>query len=60
MTLTRTEFKAGDVGVLEAVSRTGTKIEVPVLAVLVEDGDVWHVVEKPLAGGTDVVGRVTR
>jgi hypothetical protein len=60
MTLSQTEFKAGDVGVLEAVSRTGTRIEVPVLAVLVEDGDVWHVVEKPLAGGTDVVGRVTR
>ena len=60
MTLDRTEFVAGDVGVLEAVSRTGTRIEVPVLAVIVEDGDVWHVVEKPLAGGTDVVGRVTR
>jgi hypothetical protein len=60
MTLSQTDFKAGDVGVLEAVSRTGTRIEVPVLAVLVEDGDVWHVVEKPLAGGTDVVGRVTR
>ena len=60
MTLSHTEFKAGDVGVLEAVSRTGTRIEVPVLAVLIEDGDVWHVVEKPLAGGTDVVGRVTR
>lgn len=58
MTLSRTDFKAGDVGVLEAVSRTGTRIEVPVLAVVVEDGDVWHVVEKPLAGGTDVVGRV--
>jgi alanyl-tRNA synthetase len=60
MTLSQTGFKAGDVGVLEAVSRTGTRIEVPVLAVVVEDGDVWHVVEKPLAGGTDVVGRVTR
>ena len=59
MTLDKTEFAAGDVGVLEAVSRTGTRIEVPVLAVIVEDGDVWHVVEKPLAGGTDVVGRVT-
>jgi alanyl-tRNA synthetase len=33
---------------------------VPVLAVIVDDGDVWHVVEKPLAAGTDVVGRVTR
>jgi len=60
MTLDNTQFAAGDVGVLEAVSRTGTRIEVPVLAVIVEDGDVWHVVEKPLAGGTDVIGRVTR
>jgi alanyl-tRNA synthetase len=60
MTLDRTEFTAGDTGVLQAVSRTGTRIEVPILAVLVEDGDTWHVVEKPLAAGTDVVGRVTR
>jgi hypothetical protein len=60
MTLDHTNFTAGDVGVLEAVSRTGTRIEVPVLSVLVEDGDIWHVVEKPLAAGTDVVGRVTR
>ena len=60
MTLDNTNFAAGDVGVLEAVSRTGTRIEVPVLAVIVEDGDVWHVVEKPLAGGTDVIGRVKR
>jgi hypothetical protein len=59
MTLDRTEFKAGDVGVLEAVSRTGTRIEVPVLSVIDDAGDIWHVVEKPLAGGTDVVGRVT-
>jgi alanyl-tRNA synthetase len=59
MTLDNTKFAAGDVGVLEAVSRTGTRIAVPVLAVIVENGDVWHVVEKPLAGGTDVVGRVT-
>jgi alanyl-tRNA synthetase len=60
MTLSQSEFKAGDTGVLQAVSRSGTPIEVPVLAVLVEDGDVWHVVEKPLAAGTDVVGRVAR
>jgi alanyl-tRNA synthetase len=60
MTLNNTKFAAGDTGVLEAVSRTGTRIQVPVLAVIVEDGDVWHVVEKPLAGGTDVVGRITR
>jgi alanyl-tRNA synthetase len=60
MTLSRTEFAAGDVGVLEAVSRSGARIEVPVLAVLVDGGDVWHVVEKPLAAGTDVVGKVAR
>ncbi len=60
MTLDHTEFAAGDVGVLQAVARSGTLIEIPVLAVLDEDGDIWHVVEKPLAGGTDVVGRVTR
>jgi len=59
MTLSNTKFVTGDVGLLEAVSRTGTRIEVPVLAVIEEDGDVWHVVKKPLAGGTDVVGRVT-
>jgi hypothetical protein len=59
MTLDHTEFAAGDVGVLKAVARSGTRIEVPVLAILVEDGDVWHVVEKPLAAGTDVVGHVT-
>jgi alanyl-tRNA synthetase len=60
MTLDRTEFAVGDTGILRAVSRTGTHIEVPVLAILIEDGDTWHVVEKPLAAGTDVVGRVTR
>ncbi|MGA2437890.1 MAG: hypothetical protein ABSF57_05185 [Acidobacteriaceae bacterium] len=61
MTLSRTEFAVGDVGVLHAVSRSGTRIEVPVLAVVADQaGDLWHVVEKPLAAGTDVVGQVTR
>lgn len=61
MTLSRTGFAAGDVGVLYAVSRSGTKIVVPVLEVIVDEaGDLWHVVEKPLAAGTDVAGRVTR
>jgi hypothetical protein len=59
MTLDRTEFVAGDTGMLEATARSGTRLQVPVLGVIVEgDGDVWHVVEKPLAAGTDVVGRV--
>ena len=60
MTFSHTEFAAGDTGVLHAVARSGTRIEVPVLQVLNEDGDIWHVVEKPLAAGTDVTGRVTR
>jgi alanyl-tRNA synthetase len=61
MTLSCTEFAAGEVGVLQAVSRGGTRIEVPVLAVVADEaGDLWHVVEKPLAAGTDVVGQVTR
>jgi len=60
MTLDRTSFAPGSTGILEAVSRSGTRIEVPVLAVIVDAGDIWHIVEKPLAAGTDVVGRVTR
>jgi alanyl-tRNA synthetase len=59
MTLNRTEFKPGDTGVLEATSRSGTRIEVPVLRVIDDSGDIWHIVEKPLAAGTDVIGRVT-
>ena len=58
MTLDRTEFRPGDTGILQATSRSGTRIEVPVLAVIDDNGDIWHIVEKPLAGGTDVTGRV--
>ena len=59
MTLDRTEFVAGDLGVLEAVARSGTRLVVPVLGVMVDAaGDVWHVVEKPLAAGTAVTGAV--
>ncbi|WP_245817916.1 hypothetical protein [Granulicella rosea] len=57
MSLDRTEFVPGDTGVLEAVTRSGTRLEIPVVAVSVdEEGVVWHMVEKPLAAGTDVVG----
>ena len=59
MSLDRTEFSAGDRGVLEAVTRSGTRLEIPVSAVVVDgEGVVWHVVEKPLAAGTDVTGSV--
>src|ERR1700761_5850350 len=58
--LDRTEFGAGDMGVLEAVARSGAKLVVPVLGVVIEAGEVWHLVEKPLAAGTAVTERVGR
>ena len=59
MALDRTEFVVGDTGVIEAVARSGTRLEVPVLAVEVDTaGEVWHLVEKPLTAGTAVTGRV--
>ena len=61
MTLDRTQFEPGSTGVLLATSRSGHQIEVPVLEVIADDaGTIWHIVEKPLAAGTDVVGRVDR
>ena len=60
MSLDATEFKVGDRGVLEAVTRSGTKLAIPVTGVVEdEDGVVWHVVEKPLAAGTEVRGTVS-
>ncbi len=47
-----------DVGTLEAVARSGARLEVPVLAVVEAGGEVWHVVEKPMTAGTMVTGRV--
>jgi alanyl-tRNA synthetase len=60
MSLDRTEFVPGGRGLLEAVTRKGTRLEIPVISVVIdEEGVVWHVVEKPLAAGTEVVGSVT-
>ena len=47
-----------DMGTLEAVAPRGARLEVPVLGVMEEDGEVWHVVEKPLGAGTAVRGMV--
>ena len=59
--LSRTEFGAGDEGTLEAVARSGARLVVPVLGVEVDaEGEVWHLVEKPLTAGTEVTGRVSR
>lgn len=59
MLLDQTEFSAGNVGALEAVAPSGVRLVVPVLGVVVDvTGEVWHVVEKPLAAGTSVTARV--
>ncbi len=58
MSLDRTGFAPGDTGVLEAVTRSGTRLQIPVTAVVADaEGVLWHVVEKPLAAGTEVTGR---
>ncbi|SRR5579875_2697753 len=60
--LDRTEFGADagrSSGVMEAVAPRGARLVVPVLDVVVDAaGEVWHVVEKPLAAGTPVTARV--
>ena len=57
--LDRTLFSASRAaGVLEAVARSGARLEVPVLGVVEEDGVVWHVVDKPLMEETVVTGRL--
>ena len=59
MALDRTNFAVGNTGMLEAVARSGAKLVVPVLGVVADAaGELWHVVEKPLAAGTAVTGRV--
>jgi len=59
MALDRTEFCPGDTGTLEAIAPSGVKLVVPVLRVVADAaGEVWHVVEKPLAAETAVTGRV--
>jgi Ser-tRNA(Ala) deacylase AlaX len=59
MMLDRTSFSAASsTGTLEAIARSGTLLQIPVLGVVEDGDDVWHVVEKPLAAGTNVTGRV--
>lgn len=60
LALDRTLFACGSRGgTLAAVARSGARLEVPVLAVIEEDGMVWHVVDKPLTEGTRVSGFVS-
>jgi len=59
MALDSTAFGVGDRGTLEAVTRSGTRLEIAVTGVVEDEhGVLWHVVEKPLAAGTDVKGTV--
>jgi alanyl-tRNA synthetase len=59
VSLDHTQFRAGDTGVLEAFTRSGTRLEIAVNGIVEDaDGVTWHVVEKPLAAGTDVRGTV--
>ncbi len=59
MALDATRFRPGDRGVLAAETRSGTRLEIAVTDVVKDADDViWHVVEKPLAAGTDVRGRI--
>ena len=57
--LDHTRFGPGEQGELEAVARSGTRLRLRVLAMVAGDGgELWHVVEKPLAAGTRVRGIV--
>ena len=59
MSLDASEFLPGDTGSLEAMTRSGTRLEIPVSAVVRDaEGVLWHTTEKPLAAGTDVTGHV--
>lgn len=60
MSLDHSEFVPGDTGSLEALTRSGTRLVIPVSAVLRDvEGVIWHTIEKPLAAGTDVTGHVS-
>jgi len=59
MSLDPAQFRPGDSGALKAETRSGTRLEIPVSAVVEDpDGVLWCIVEKPLAAGTEVTARV--
>jgi hypothetical protein len=61
MSLGPAEFRPGDRGTLEAETRSGTRLAIPVTSVVTDaHGMVWCVVDKPLAAGTEVLARVQR
>ena len=57
--LDHTRFSAAFAsGTLIAVAPSGARLEVAVLGVLEEPGAIWHIIEKPLTDGTEVLGTV--
>ena len=57
--LNRTAFaSSAPTGSLEAVARSGARLQVAVLGIVEVGDEVWHIVDKPLAAGTVVTGRV--
>lgn len=56
--LDHTKFCVGDTGVLRARARSGAVLEVAVLAVEEDGGELWHATEKPLLAETEVEGEV--
>jgi len=59
LALDPTLFSLGSTGgVLIAISPSGAQLEVPVLGVVEEEGEVWLVVDKPLTEGTEVTVRL--
>ena len=60
LTIDPAGFAEGDMGMLEAATRSGTRLAIPVTAVTKDaEGAVWLVVEKPLAAGTEVLCTVS-
>ena len=55
MALDRTEIGVGNVGSLHAVARSGTRIEVPVLAVIVSPASAFAVKSLPGVSSTTLV-----
>ena len=52
--LDHTEFRPGDTGLLRATAKSGTVLEVVVLEVEEDSGELWHATEKPLLAETEV------
>ncbi|WP_260704843.1 alanyl-tRNA editing protein [Edaphobacter flagellatus] len=57
--LDHTEFGVGDTGELEAVAKSGARLVIPVLEVVRDGSQMWHLVEKPITVGTVIRAEVS-